>query len=319
MDEALNNLPETEDFPHELFVLLMKASDPSMKKIILVTEGGMPIALVGLKYRWGRWMPVTQWIVPGVLFPAKDGYIFRVLAALGLDVSVALWRWQVLPPPMGWMTDITVTPTYGMSCSEDFEAYWRKSSLLRNIRTHRNRCKGFDLKINNPNSSGLIIKNWDQKWHACQEGSHSPDIAERLLAAEYLQERGLHYSLLLLDRDEPVAGITFLIHRNEAVSHHTYRNPQYDWHGVMTRVWDLSFHWAREMGFDGIDLGGSFDYKKPWAPERGEKWEFTVRPGYTSFEERAYRLAVSAGNMLKGKFERFMGGGVSRAGIGKSG
>ena len=46
--------------------------------------------MAGLRNRWDNWEPVAQWIVPGVLFPVKEGYIFRVLAALEHEIRVAV-------------------------------------------------------------------------------------------------------------------------------------------------------------------------------------------------------------------------------------
>jgi hypothetical protein len=58
----------------------------------------------------------------------------------------------------------------------------------------------------------------------------------------------------------------------------------------MNRLMDLGFYWARDMGFQKIDLGGSFDYKDKWAPENGEKWEFNICPSNIIFERRVSDL-----------------------------
>jgi hypothetical protein len=290
LDEVLEYLPEADILPHELFRLLMKLPNPGRKQIILVTERGEPVALAGVRNRWGFWEPVTQWIVPGVLFPVKEGRLSRVLPALGLHLYVGWWRWPGPPPMTKWTGRVESHPAYGMSCSEDFEVHWRKSSLLKNIRTTGNRCRGFELKVNKANSTEWIIRNWDQKWRGAQGIGQGPDVTEKLLTAEYLQKKGLYYSLLLLDRDEPVAGGTYLIHRNEVVAHCSYRNPKYDWHGGMNRLLEMQFFWARDMGFDGIDLGGTFDYKKRWAPERGQYMIFTVCPDNILVGDRVSKL-----------------------------
>ncbi len=295
LDDVLENLPEEDIFPHELFRLLMKLPNPRRKQIILVTERGEPLALAGARNRWGNWEPVTRGIVPGVLFPVKEGCLSRVLPALGLHLDVQWYRWPEPPPMARWMRQVESFPTCGMRCSEDFEAHWRKSNLWRDIKRPRNRCRGFELKVNATNSIELIIKGWDQKWRGSQGGEQSQDITEQIVATEYLQKRGLYYSLSLLDRDEPVAGITFMIHRNEAVAHLTYRNPKYDWHGGLTRLWEMFFWWARDMGFDGISLGyirpmPHYDYKKRWAPERGQYIEFTDCPDIVRVADRVSRL-----------------------------
>jgi hypothetical protein len=290
LDEVLENLPEQDIFPHELFRLLMKIPNPGNKQIIRVTERGEPVALVGIRNRGGHWEPVTQEIVPGVLFPVREGYLHRVLPALGLSLRVEWWRWREPPPMARWMREAESISEYGMSCSEDFEAHWRKSNLSKSIRRTRNRCSGFELKVNSANSTEWIIKNWGQKWHVAQGEAQRSFVTEQLIAAEYLQKRGLHYSLLLLDGDEPVAGNTFIIHRNEALFHINYRNPEYDWHGGMNRLMEMAFWWARDMGFDGISLGAHHDYKKDWAPERDRYMSFTVCPDIALVGDRVSRL-----------------------------
>ena len=302
LDDALQVIPETEIFPHDLFRLLMKMSDPKKKQIILVTERGEPVAVAGLRNRSGYWEPVTQWIIPGVLFPVKHGYLSRVLPALGIELQIGWWRWQEDPPQIKCIRDAISEPTYGISLSEDYEKYWRETKLLRNIRTFRNRCKNFELKVNPPGGIEWTIRNWEAKWRP-QGISEMPDLAERLQAAQYLQERGLLYSLLLFDRDEPAAGRTLIIHRNEVVAQVNYRNPKYDKYGAMNRLGDITFQWAQEMGFKSIDLGGSHDYKNTWAPENGRKWKFTICPGYIFFKKQASQLASSMKNKL-GSFIR---------------
>jgi hypothetical protein len=292
LDEVLESLPEQDIFPHELFRLLMKLPNPGGNQIIRVTERGEPVALAGVKNRCGRWQPVTDELIPGVLFPVKEGYLSRVLPALGLDLDVQWWRWPEPPPMARWTRPVESRPTCDMRCSEDFEAYWHKSNLLNNIKRIRNRCRGFELKINLANSTEWIIKSCDQKWRGAQGGGQSPFAREQIVAAEYLQKRGLNYSLLLLDGDEPVAGSTFTIHRNEALFHIPIRNPKYDRHGGMTRLLEMSFWWARDMGFDAISLGRSRDksYKKRWAPERGQYMKFTVYPDIIRVADRLSRL-----------------------------
>ena len=289
LDEFLKNLPEQDIFPHELCRLLMKSPSPGGRQIIRVTERGEPVALACVKKRWGYWVPVTHEIVPGVLFPVKEGYLHRVLPALGLPLHVEWWRWPE-PPRMGrWIQHVESCTDYSMKCSEDFEAHWRKTSLIRHIKAATKRCCGFEFNVNAENSTEWILKSWNQKWH-CSRGEDVPDLGDKLMAAQYLQKKGLHYSVLLIDRDEPVAGLTFIIHRNEAVGHISYRNPEYDRCGVLNRLWEVCFWWARDMGFDGICLGPKHEYKKRWAPERGQHMTFTVYPDILLVGDRVAKL-----------------------------
>ena len=263
LDEFLESLPEQDIFPHELFRLLMKLPNPGRKQIILVKERGEPVALAGVRNRGrGWWEPVSRGILPGMPFPVKEGYLGRVLPALGLHLHVLWWGWPEPHPIARWMRQVESYPTHNMRCSEDFEAYWRRSAkFFKTIRTARDRCRGFEFKVNSANSAEWIIKSWDQKW--CGGGiAQRPDLLEILLAAEYLQKRGLYHSHLLLDGDEPVAGATVFIHRNEALAHINYRNPEYDRHGGMTRLLEMQFCWAKDMGFR---------WSRPWTALRLQK------------------------------------------------
>ena len=97
LDAVLRVLPESETCPHDLFRLLLQNPSAVPKRIVLVSERGEPVALVGLRYRLGYWEPVTQWLVPGMVFPVRAGYLARALAAVAPILHVAWWRWTFAP------------------------------------------------------------------------------------------------------------------------------------------------------------------------------------------------------------------------------
>jgi len=290
LDEALQSLPETDIFPHELFRLLMKMSGPKLKRMILVTEGGVPVALAGLKNEFGYWEPVTQWIVPGVLFPAKENYIGRVLAALGVEMKVAWWRWETPPPQTRWMRNLWSKPSYAMRSSQDFDNYWRNTNAWKYLSVSRTRCRGFELGVNVPGSTEWTIKNWETKWRP-KGVAEKPDLPDRLLVAQYLEKRGLYYTLSLLDRDKITCAVGCLIHSNDLVVQYMYRGPGYRAQGTPPRLFELTCYWAKEMGLKKIDIGGPLEIfkktrigdKEYFAPEDGKLWEFDVCPFFHIF------------------------------------
>lgn len=293
LGEALSSLPESPVCPHELYRLLIQNPGPDAKRTILVQEGGEVIAVAGFRRRAGHWEPLTQWLVPGFIFPVKDGCIGKVLGALGLNLRVGWWRWETPPPVIAGVRDIVESPTYGMDCSEDFEAYWRTTSHFKNMRHIRRKCSGFALRVDAPGMVEWTVRNWAAKW-CCQGMGEFPDLEDRLCVAGYLEERGLCHALSLHDGDEPVAAATLLLHRNDAVAYVNYRNQNYDSYGVMTRLADLCFAWAKETKCAKIDLGGGFDYKRKWAPENAKKWELSVCPQFIMLEKRASRFVRDA-------------------------
>jgi hypothetical protein len=300
LDEVLRGLPEGDSCPHELFTMLCTNPGPTEKKLILVEERGEPIALACFRDIGEYCVPVTHYIVPGFLFPVKEGCIEKVLGCIGFTTQVAWWRFRNPPPHKGWVRNIKEMPTYGMRCSENFEEFWSKTSLLRNVRNTRRRCEGFTLRVNVPDVTEWIVRSWGEKWRP-PGATEMVDLRDRILAATYLLKHGSYYSLALFDGTQIAAGGNLIVHRNEVVAQYNYRNPQYDKQGVMTRHIDMTFAWAREMGFEGLDLGGSQDYKTRWAPENGKKWEFVTHPPSAVLVGKARKTVAAARGLLLGR------------------
>ena len=278
LDEALQSLPEAETCPHELFRLLIQNPSPVRKLSVLVTKQGAPVAVAGLRQK-GRysWEPITQWILPGTVFPVKPDYLIPSLEAIGSEVWVAWWRMESSPPPSRMMRCLESTPTYRLHFSADYESYWRESGHWNTVRRCRKRCSDFTLVVNAPGSAEWTIANWEAHWRT-DPTVVDPSVSDRIVAAKYLENQGRHYSFWLLDQQRPVAGHTFIRHHNDLVWQVTYRDPSYDWHGAGTRLMDLAFSWAALAGFQTIDMGGQHEYKIRWAPEEGERWWFSVCP-----------------------------------------
>lgn len=277
LDEALLELPEKDNCPYELYRLLVQNPGFARKRTVLVTERGVPVAVAGLRQRgqYYSWEPVTQYIIPGVVFPVQPGYLIRVLEALGVDVWVAWWRMENPPPSSRWMRFMKSSAVYRVRCSDDFEHYWRQSGHWNTVQKCRKRCRDFTFAINTPGAAEWVIRNWGKTWEI-----DPANVSDRLVAAKYLENQGRHYSFLLLDQDKPVVGHSFISHCNDFVWQITYRDPAYDWYGVGTRLMDLVFHWTAEVGFATLDLGGEHDYKIRWAPQDGQKLEFNICPEY---------------------------------------
>jgi hypothetical protein len=278
LDEALKSLPEMESCPHDLFRLMIQTPGSTPKRTALITERGVPVAVAGLRQiGWHCWEPITQWIIPGVVFPARPGYLIPALESLGVEVWVAWWRMESPPPASRLTRCLTSTLTHRMRCADDFEGYWRETKHFKNVRNMRNRCQGFTLAVNSPGSAEWTIRNWEANWRN-DPTIVAPGLPERIVAAQYLENQGRHYTLLLLDLSTPIAGATMTVHHNDLVAGVIYREPEYDRYGVGIRLLDLTFSFAAESGFETYDLGGKHDYKKNWAPQAGEHWLFNICP-----------------------------------------
>jgi hypothetical protein len=276
--EALYELPEIESCSHELYQKLIQNPSNVSKRTALVSKDGVPVAIVGLRQS-GRftWEPITQWIIPGAVFPAKPDYIFPTLEALKIDISIAWWRIKEKPSFSPIMRHIESTPTYRMRCSDDIEQYWRDNGYFKTIRRMRNRCKDFTFVINSPDAAEWTIRNWEEKWRTNPE-IRNPSLQDRILAAKYLEQRGQFFTLMLLDQDNPIGGATVLVQNKVLVAGVLYSEPSYRQNGVGIRLIDLCFTFAIEKGFEVIDIGGGHDYKENWAIQEGERWWFNLCP-----------------------------------------
>jgi ribosomal protein S18 acetylase RimI-like enzyme len=88
LDNALRELPEMENCPHDLFRLTMQSPSSARKRIALVVDGARAMAVVGLRQEGKHWVPVMQGIVPGAIAPARDGFLSRSLRALRVSVRI---------------------------------------------------------------------------------------------------------------------------------------------------------------------------------------------------------------------------------------
>jgi hypothetical protein len=278
LDEALCSLPEAETCPHELYRLLLQSHGSTAKKAALVSERGVPVAVVGLRHRGHHsWEPVTQWITPGVVFPARPQYHLPTLEALGIDVWTAWWRVEHKPPTSQLIRQMDCTATHRLQLTEDYEKYWHETGLFKTIRHVRNRCRELTLESNAPGAAEWTIRNWEAKWRgdcACADAS----LPDRVLAAKYLQKRGQYYTLTLSDHGVRAGGATIAVHGKDLVAGVIYRDPHYDHHGIGDRLIELSFAFGAERGFQTFDMGGGHGYKKHWARQEGEHWLFELCP-----------------------------------------
>ncbi len=284
LDAALGALPEMDGCSHELFQMLATNPRPAIKRIALVNDGDAPVAVVALRKRTEDWVPVTHYIVPGSLLPAREGCLPAVAAVLGVNLRLALWRYPTPLPDFEDVRTMESIPTYKMRCGDDIEGYWRKQQHLNEVKRMRKRCERFQIKVNHPGALEWVIAKWDEKWREPASGDRE-DLRDRLVAAQYLEKHNLSHTFVILDAGRLIAGSTVLVHRNALVGQYSYRDPDFDWYGVGHRLMDFIFEWASKCGYAEFDLGGAYpDYKRRWGPQDGEKWHIQIRP------ELSYRM-----------------------------
>ena len=280
LDEAVKFLPEDSDWPHELYILLVEQVPLRKKRIVMWTEGDTPIGVVAFVQNVvGNWEPVTQWIVPGLIGPVASTPLGDLLVRLPFRTHIAWWRMDDSIPQGGNVREVKETPTYGMSCSTDFEAFWKQTGLLRTVRKARNRCEKLTIAINAPGAIDWVIERSENHWRVVEGQPLSWQLPLKIMVAKYLEAQGKHITLTLQDGTKFVSGEAILVHRREMVAVHAFRDRDYDDMAVGTRSLELAFQWARDNGLVGVDIGGGYDhYKKRWAPMGGSKAKLLISP-----------------------------------------
>ncbi len=310
LDNALFELPEMKDCPHELFRLVVQNPSSTRKRVALVMDRDRPLAVVGLREKGRYWVPVMQEIIPAAIAPARDGHLFRALEALRTDVRIAGWPTE--PPTGSPVRNPISVPVFKIDCRGDFEKHWRKSTHARDVRLARRRTEAFTFEVDRPGSAELIIAKWEERWrdHPDQQTITASDL---ILAAEYLQQRGRWHSFLILDGDVPAAGAGCFATADELMYAVNIRDTTYDSHSVGTRLTDLMVGWAADHGFAKFDLGGWYPYKARWGPQDGERWEFRICPLRQHLREQAVWKARAVPAKLKSLFGRLPGLSGARA------
>jgi hypothetical protein len=292
LDAALAKLPESGTCPHDLYRLIARNPSSAQKRTALVLRGGEPVAVACIRRRTNDWVPVTHYVVPGIIFPHQSGSLGSVLAALGVDLAVGWWRMAEPPPRIAGMRALERIPTFAAPLQDDWERHWSKNQR-KGVRRARKKCEGFCLRVNDPGAAEWTVRQSEARWRV-NPGREDPALTDRLAAMRYFEDGGRLFTLTLVDGDRPVSGNTLLEHGRTVVNQFTYRCPAYDAHEVGHALLDLSFRWAADRGYEAFDLGGDYgDYKSRWAPEAGAKYSFSVCPAGLYHLQRA-RAAVAA-------------------------
>lgn len=304
LDAALAMLPEMPMCPHELYRDLVTNPGPVEKRTALVTSGSEPVAIVGVRCDGQRWTPVTTWIVPGSLFPVREGMLVPALTALDVPLFVSWWRQSSAPPENDRFTRLECVETRRLSVQGDYEAFWKESSLWRKVAAARRKCSSLSVAVNEPGAAEWTLVNWGRKW-APEGFDEVPDVRDRLVVARYWEQRGRHFAISLLDGDKPAGAAVVFVHDDHVIGLAYYRDPEYEKLSIGTRLLDAVHQWAASAGYAAVDMGGGDRYKERWAPVDGRRWQFVVAPR-RSLVSRARaaawrRLRSAVGHILPSK------------------
>jgi len=317
LDDAVASLPEDPDWPHELYILLAKNVPEGTGRFVMWTERDLPVGVAAFVQKsQGIWEPVTHWILPGLVGLAAPSRIGELFTQLPFCTRVAWWRMVEPVPSGGHVRHAATESTYGMSCSADFEAYWKETGQLRAVKKARDRCKNFTVSFNASGISTWVLQQSAKLWPAANSRGESTHLANRMLTARYLETLGKSLTIALLDSERLVAAEACIVHRQELILWTTFRNRDYDHHGLGNRLMELAYYWARDNGLKGIDIGGGFaDYKHRWAPRASAKTRLLISPLIHYVGYRARRAMSSAWSKVTRNVEKLLAGVVAMGAI----
>ena len=307
LDEAAANLPEDSDWPRELYTALAKNVPERAGRFVMWTERDVPVGVAAFVRRpQGIWEPVTHWILPGLVGLAVPSRIGELFAQLPFCTRVAWWRMVEPVPSGGHVRHAATQSTYGMSCSANFEAYWKQTGQLRAVKKARDRCRDFAVSYNEPGIGKWVLQQAGKHWLG-GDRADSSHLANRALTAGYLEALGKLLTIALRDGQTLVAAEACIIHRQDLVLWTTFRDRSYDYHGLGNRLMELAYHRARDHGLAGIDIGGGFmEYKRRWAPQAGTKARLLISPLVHYAEYKLRRALSSAWNGVSRKLEKLL-------------
>ncbi|HTA18400.1 MAG TPA: GNAT family N-acetyltransferase [Polyangia bacterium] len=297
LDLDVARLPETELCTREL--LREICATPGPKRIGVARDADGPVAIVPFLVGSRRWEPLLQWILPGTLGLARgDGDVFAAFPRAATS-HVGWWRQSTPPPASPFVFNVKHDRAYGMALADDPVPHWKTTSQWQHVKAARNRCVGFQMRVNAPGMAEWTIRSWEAHWRTTTD-AHYPDLPYRVVGALDLERRGRHFTLTLHDGDKPVAGHTFVRHGDAVVWQLSHRDPDYDKQNVATRLLDMAFDWARDLGVPIMDLGALHAYKARWAPELRDRYEFDyAHPALRALDAGARRARAIAGALKR--------------------
>jgi hypothetical protein len=280
LNDAVKGLPEHPQWSNELLEILFERTTAESKKIALVTDQGLPVAIVGLRSSDGKtYEPVANaFTIPQFHLIGQIDSTASILMNIDVPLSISWWR-MPSEPPMPTLRNVRSYVTkqhYIADLSEDPEVYWRASGHLNTVRRMRNRCQQYEIKVNPVGGEEWVTANWGRHWVVDPR-----NVNDRIFSAQCLRKLGKYLTIVMYDGERPVAGNTYLEHNGSLVWLVTYRDEGYEQFGVGTRLMDYSFQYAKQSGFRNLDLGTTQSYKLRWAPLSDQQWvKFELCPEY---------------------------------------
>lgn len=262
--------------PEALLSDLLSNQRTHKKCVAVLQRHGKPWAVVPLRLTGLEWQPLIRGVIDrcdDFLCSADRG---QVLAALGLNIFV----WHSPVNPKGWagVRWSRSIQSYELSLEESPERYWRSRDRWTSVLQARRRTEPFELILDEPDSAHWTIDQWHERFYTGDNARVSSKWEDRHMVADWGLGSGTVRSWGLRDNERWIAGIVANVDGSRLTFSTVYRDPEYDWYSLGTRLFSEAFLWAYESGMDCVDLGGDLDYKRWWARPIQGRWHYAVAP-----------------------------------------
>ncbi len=276
-------LPDDDEVAHFVHKTL---AEPTRcpKRNVIVFHRGEPVLATTLRARQDRWEIATTAVAPTLRIPHRNGFLEPALSALGLRILIqdyfgdaqADFKRQHLKP-----FDSYVAQLNGF----DFDAYWRSTGALPNIRRARKRTIEISVVHDDPATMNWCIDTWETRWAGNPSDEAGAADDQRSVWPHLLKRGTLTTTALVSPGGTPVAANVCLIDGDTMIGLTSARDLSSPAVGSSVGTLALIECWdhARAAGLAKVDAGSYDDYKRR-----------LMVPGRTAYEvEIAPRIIAS--------------------------
>jgi hypothetical protein len=273
LDDALDALPEPSGCSRATLRTL-SSDQPVPKRHALVTRGDDLVGLLSLRRRPGYWEPVTDGILPWVLFPAMPGEHAAVTRLLSRRI---VFEEPEFDPVLVGADIVEPFEAFSIDLGRA-EEHWRSTSLLRDLEKAERRTRRLRMGSGDHGDIDAIVRLWADRWAFEPDGVADQAYDLRSFAHSMLDD-GKLIVVALYDGTRLAAGRLVVERDGDEASGLCLARRMID--GVPSagnRVLEISTRRAAAAGYRRLAIGGFNDYKARWGDLVGVRRRLTIEP-----------------------------------------
>lgn len=271
-----HRLGGSEWLPESLLATLVRDKSVHDKRVALLSRHGHPWAVVPLRWTARYWQPLLR----GVAEPYADflaaGAEEDVYAALGVGVYVRFGHEN--PASFRNLRWVVTDTSYELSMEASPEAYWRETDRWKSVVQARKRSAPFELVLDDPAATRWVVEHWRDHWGTGRAVEAAAKWRDRITFDEWGLTTGATKTWALRDGGRWVAGCVGVIREGSMMLQTVFRDRDYDWYSVGTRIFAEAVLAAYEAQLRQVSFGSGFEYKRWWARPGRQQYTYMVAP-----------------------------------------